>query len=145
MISFGMGVFKKVNKVTMFVTFGVAWLLIRISMGSFVCNNVRPINHLSGKSQAAYDQYSSEMIPVCHFWQDVVDSSFIMYRLPFQSALIYCASVIFLAAFLELAWVYFKEKQFPIHEESNDWKTFLFVRGGWFFAYLVISMNNTFH
>ena len=140
-----MRVFKRADKVTMFGSFVIAWLFIRVSMGSIVCDNVRPVIHLNGKSQGAYDQYFSAITPVCHLWQDVVDSSFIMYRLPFQSALIYCASVILLAAFIELAWVHFKGKQFHFHEEDNDWKTFLFVRGGWFFAYLIISMNNTFH
>lgn len=129
----------------MFVTFGIAWLLVNLSMSWIVCDNVENAIHLGEKSQEAYDKYIWEMTPICNVWQDVVDSRFIYWPLPFQSALVYCAAIILLAAFLEIVWVWFEKEQFAIHDESNDWKTFLFVRGGWFFACVIISMTNTFH
>jgi hypothetical protein len=144
-IVFGMEIFQKVHTGTMFVSFGVAWLLVRLSMSFIVCDNVRSVTHLHGKSQEAYDQYFSEITPVCHFWQDVVDSSFTLYPLPFQSAVIYSALLVLLAVCIEVLWVYFQKEKYPINDKTNDWRVFLIIRSGWFFAYVFISMSNTFH
>ena len=139
-----MEVFQKVNRISMFVTFGVAWLLINLSMSWILCDN-EVWSRLHFNSQEALEKYLSEQTSVCRFWQDVMDSRFDFFPLPFESAAIYSAIIIVLAACIEITWVYMGKQSFPVHDESNDWKTFVFVRGGLFVVFLFVSMAGTMH
>lgn len=100
-------ILQRTNHITMFIAFGVSWILVNTAVGSIVCDNTFSdiISKRGGVN--ALEKYYENLSPTCRLWQSKMDSNFIWHEMSFGEAAIYAGSISVLGAIIELTYLDF--------------------------------------